>query len=93
MWLSCSAFFTRYFRVYSPIAFPKKYDPQGNYVRYFLPVLRNMPSKYIYEPWKAPLKVQQDAKCRIGKDYPFPIVDHEEMKKRNIQRMMQVFQK
>jgi len=52
-----------------------------------------MPSKYIYEPWKAPLKVQQDAKCRIGKDYPFPIVDHEEMKKRNIQRMMQVFQK
>lgn len=93
MWLSCSAFFTRYFRVYSPIAFPKKYDPQGNYVRYFLPVLRNMPSKYIYEPWKAPLKVQQDANCRIGKDYPFPIVDHEEMKKRNIQRMMQVFQK
>ncbi|EME29765.1 (6-4)DNA photolyase [Galdieria sulphuraria] len=92
MWLSCSAFFTRYFRVYSPIAFPKKYDPHGNYIRYFLPVLRNMPNKYIYEPWKAPLKVQKEVNCILGKDYPLPIVDHEEMKKRNIQKMIQVFQ-
>ena len=38
--------------------FGKKYDPDGKYVRRFLPVLRNMPSKYIYEPWLAPLEVR-----------------------------------
>lgn len=76
MWLSCSAFFYQYFRCYSPVAFGKKYDPEGVYVKKYVPVLRNMPKKYIYEPWKAPLDVQRAAKCIIGKDYPEPIVDH-----------------
>ena len=40
MWLSASAFFTQYFRVYSPITFGQKYDKKGEYVRYFLPVLK-----------------------------------------------------
>lgn len=40
MWLSASSFFYQYFRVYSPITFGKKYDPEGKYVRHFLPVLK-----------------------------------------------------
>lgn len=46
-----------------------------------------MPAKYIYEPWKASLKVQEEAGCIIGKDYPAPIVDHTEASKRCIQRI------
>ena len=40
MWLSASAYFAQYFRVYSPISFGRKYDKQGAYVRHFLPVLK-----------------------------------------------------
>ena len=40
MWLSASAFFSQFFRVYSPITFGKKYDKQGKYIRHFLPVLK-----------------------------------------------------
>ncbi|PIA65488.1 hypothetical protein AQUCO_00100768v1 [Aquilegia coerulea] len=76
MWLSCSSFFYQYNRIYSPISFGKKYDPNGAYIRHFLPVLKDMPKEYIYEPWTAPISVQSKAKCLIGRDYPKPVVDH-----------------
>ncbi|KAF5175561.1 (6-4)DNA photolyase [Thalictrum thalictroides] len=76
MWLSCSSFFYQYNRIYSPISFGKKYDPSGVYIRHFLPALKDMPKEYIYEPWTAPISVQNKAKCLIGRDYPKPVVDH-----------------
>lgn len=76
MWLSASSFFYQYHRIYSPITFGKKYDPSGKYIRHFLPVLKDMPKEYIYEPWTAPEEVQRKAGCVIGKDYPKPVVDH-----------------
>ena len=93
MWLSASAYFHQYFRVYSPIAFGKKTDPDGLYIKKYLPVLKNIPTKYIYEPWKAPLNVQQAAKCIIGKDYPKPIVDHDEAREQNLARMKEAYKK
>ncbi|XP_070532394.1 cryptochrome-1-like isoform X2 [Ptychodera flava] len=87
MWLSASAFFHQYFRVYSPVGFGQKYDKDGEYIRKYLPVLKKMPSKFIYEPWTAPLNVQQKAGCLIGQDYPRPIVDHNVVKERNMKRM------
>lgn len=81
MWLSCSAFFSQYHRIYSPISFGKKYDPDGKYIRHFIPVLKDMPKEYIYEPWSASLEVQRKAKCIIGKDYPKPVVVHAEASK------------
>ncbi|KAJ7339436.1 hypothetical protein OS493_005834 [Desmophyllum pertusum] len=87
MWLSASAFFHAYFRVYSPVAFGKKTDPNGEYIKKYVPVLKKYPPKYIYEPWTAPLSVQRTAGCVIGKDYPRPIVDHKEAVKTNIARM------
>jgi len=69
-----------FFRVYHPV--PKMdsslnvRDPDGKYIKEFVPELRKMPSKYIYAPWTAPLEVQKQAGCIIGKDYPHPIVDH-----------------
>eukprot|EP00775_Hariotina_reticulata_P005382 gene5382-5617_t len=87
MWLSATAFFNQYYRVYSPVTFGKKYDPEGRFIRRFVPQLAQLPSKYIYEPWTAPLEVQQRCGCIIGKDYPYPIVDHTSISKANISRM------
>ena len=68
-------------KVYSPIAFGKKYDPDGNFVKKYLPQLKHYPRKYIYEPWKAPIADQKKWKCVVGEDYPRPIVDHDEASK------------
>ena len=46
-----------------------------------------MPAKYIYEPWTAPLNIQKQANCIIGKDYPKPIVDHSIISKENMAKM------
>lgn len=91
MWLSASAFYHQYWRVYSPITFGQKYDPEGKYVRRFVPELKNFPAKYIYAPWTAPLAVQKQAGCIIGKDYPHPIVDHKEASKKCIARMKEAY--
>ena len=91
MWMSCSAFFSQFFRVYGPHSFPKPRDKNGDLVRRYLPVLKDMPAAYIYEPWKAPMSVQKKAQCIIGKDYPKPIVDHKTISKENIGRIKAAF--
>lgn len=53
--------------------------------------LRKMPAKYIYEPWKAPRNVQEEAGCVVGRDYPRPIVDHGDISKRNMERMKHAY--
>ncbi|XP_044742491.1 cryptochrome-1 [Chrysoperla carnea] len=87
MWLSASAFFHQFFRVYSPVAFGKKTDKFGDYIKKYVPELNKYPVDYIYEPWKAPLSVQTKAGCLIGKDYPKRIVIHEDVYKVNISKM------
>ncbi|TMS12981.1 Cryptochrome-1, partial [Larimichthys crocea] len=92
-WLSASAFFHQFFRVYSPVAFGKKTDKNGDYIKKYLPLLKKFPAQYIYEPWKAPRSIQQAAGCIVGKDYPHPIVQHEVISKNNIQRMKLAYAK
>ncbi|XP_039952841.1 cryptochrome-2 [Bactrocera tryoni] len=87
MWLSASAFFYQYFRVYSPVAFGKKTDPTGAYIRKYVPELAKYPAGCIYEPWKATLSAQREYSCVLGKDYPHRIVIHETVHKENIKRM------
>lgn len=87
MWLSASAFFHQFFRVYSPIAFGKKTDKTGEYIRKYVPEVKKFPPDYIYEPWEAPLSVQKAAGCILGKDYPKRIVIHEEVRQKNITKM------
>ncbi|XP_043227438.1 cryptochrome-2-like isoform X1 [Amphibalanus amphitrite] len=93
MWLSASAFFHQFFRVYSPVAFGKKTDPNGDYIKKYLPKLRKYPSQYIYEPWKAPIATQKAAGCIVGRDYPKPIVDHDKVRPRNIEWMAAAYKK
>ena len=86
-WLSCSAFFHQYFRVYGPTSFFKKTDPTGAYIRKHVPQLATFPDEYIYNPWEAPKSVQEASSCIIGKDYPKPIVDHKTASKDNMRKM------
>lgn len=91
MWLSASAFFHQYFRVYSPVAFGKKTDPTGNYIRKYCPELSKYPAGCIYEPWKATLSAQHEYGCILGKDYPHRIVIHETIHKELIKRMSEAY--
>ena len=68
MWLSCSAFFAQFFRMYSPVAFGKKWDPKGAFVRRYVPELERFGDKYIYEPWRAPVGDQKKWGCLIKGD-------------------------
>jgi cryptochrome len=79
------------FRCYSPIVFGKKTDPNGDYIRKWLPQFKNFPAKFIYEPWEAPLAMQQKLGVVIGKDYPEPIVDHKTISKSNMGRMKEAY--
>lgn len=87
LWLSCSGFFYQYFRCYSPIAFQKKNDPNGNYIRKWVPELANLPAKYIYEPWTANVSILNAAGIKLDKNYPRPIVDHAVVSKENMNKM------
>ena len=87
LWLSCSGFFYQYFRCYSPVAFQKKNDPNGNYIRKWVPELAELPAKYIYEPWTANVSILKKAGVKLGVDYPRPIVDHAVVSKENMSKM------
>ncbi|XP_052123942.1 cryptochrome-1 isoform X2 [Frankliniella occidentalis] len=91
MWLSCSSFFQQFFHCYCPVRFGRKADPNGDYIRRYLPILKNFPTRYIHEPWSAPENVQRAAKCVVGKDYPKPMVNHGTASRINIERMKQVY--
>lgn len=84
MWLSASAFFYQFHRVYSPVAFPKKTDPSGAFVRKWVPALARLPDAYIYEPWKAPRETLRAAGVELGVTYPHRIVDHDAVLKPNL---------
>ncbi|KAG6324009.1 hypothetical protein E4U22_004203 [Claviceps purpurea] len=100
-WLSCTAFFSQYFRCYSPVAFGQKWDKNGDLIRKWVPELRNLHAKYIYEPWKAPLLDQNKAGVRIKGDgltdvqdgtYPKPMFDFDERRNVCIAAMKTAYQ-
>jgi len=64
-----------YFRIFNPILQSQKFDPQGNFIRQWIPELSKVSQQYIHEPWTMPQDVQQQCGCVIGKHYPAPIVD------------------
>jgi len=69
-----------YFRIFNPISQSEKFDPDGKYIKKYISELRNVPLKYIHQPWKMSLEEQKVAKVIIGKDYPLPIVNHKEQR-------------
>ncbi len=65
-----------YFRIFNPVTQGEKFDPEGDYVRRWVPELARMPARYIHRPWEAPDAVLRAAGVRLGETYPRPIVDH-----------------
>lgn len=64
-----------YFRIFNPVSQSKKFDPEGDYIRRWVPELEDLAAKHIHEPWLAPEDVLRDAGITLGKDYPEPITD------------------
>jgi len=73
-----------YFRIFNPVSQGRKHDPQGKFIRRWLPELGNVPDKHIHSPWEMPEKTQKEVDCIIGKDYPAPLVDHQEARERTL---------
>ncbi len=65
-----------YFRVFNPILQGEKFDPDGAYVRRWVPELARLPDQLIHQPWSAPPLELAAAGVELGKDYPRPIIDH-----------------
>ena len=65
-----------YFRIFNPVLQGKKFDPDGRYVRRWVPELAAMPQSHIHDPWTASSEIQTSCGVRVGDDYPAPIVDH-----------------
>ena len=66
-----------YFRIFNPILQGEKFDKEGQYVKKWVPELKNLSKKFIHKPWEF-----NDQKFKLGRDYPYPIVKHEEARKK-----------
>jgi deoxyribodipyrimidine photo-lyase len=60
----------------------KKFDPRGEYVKKFLPSLSKIPEKFIHSPWEMSIEEQEKYNFKLGRDYPKPIVDLSDTRKR-----------
>ena len=65
-----------YFRVFNPMLQGQKFDPEGDYVKRWVPELARLPGRYIHQPWTTPASVLREAGLQLGRDYPLPIVEH-----------------
>lgn len=78
----CGADAAPYFRIFNPITQGEKFDPDGAYVRRWVPELADLPTKFLHKPWTAPADLLKGAGIHLGQTYPKPIVDHAEARKR-----------
>lgn len=71
-----------YFRIFNPILQGKKFDPNGDYVRRYVPELAKLGNDHLHAPWEAPDHVLRDAGIVLDDTYPAPLVDHATARKR-----------
>ncbi len=74
-----------FFRIFNPVMQGNKFDPEGRYVRHWVPELSKLPAKYLHAPWDADAETLQKAGVVLGSTYPRPIVDHRLARDRALQ--------
>ena len=74
-----------YFRIFNPVTQGKKFDPQGEYIRRFIPELAKLPDKYLFAPWETPPAILQQCGVRLGENYPEPVVDLKHSRERALE--------
>lgn len=79
-----------YFRIFNPVLQGEKFDPNGDYVRKWIPELSALPNKFIHQPWKTPEEILQQEGINLGKDYPEPIVDHKQSRDEALRRYKEI---
>ncbi|MDX1580098.1 MAG: deoxyribodipyrimidine photo-lyase, partial [Alphaproteobacteria bacterium] len=70
-----------YFRIFNPVTQAEKFDPDGAYIRRWVPELKNVPDEYLAKPWDMPPLEAEEAGFRLGETYPHPLVDHQQARK------------
>jgi deoxyribodipyrimidine photo-lyase len=73
-------------RIYNPTLHMERFDPQGEYVREYVPQLRVVPDEHLREPWLMAPELQRRVGCVIGRDYPAPIVDRRSARREALER-------
>jgi deoxyribodipyrimidine photo-lyase len=76
-----------YFRILNPSIQSQKFDPNGTYIKTWVPELQALDSPYIHSPWEAPADILEKAGVQLGGTYPFPIVDHALARKRALEAL------
>lgn len=74
-----------YFRIFNPVTQGRKFDPDGKYVRRWIPELSGFPDRYLHAPWSAPEAVRTEADVRLGDNYPEPILDLKQTRERALE--------
>jgi deoxyribodipyrimidine photo-lyase len=85
----CGADAAPFFRIFNPVSQGEKFDPDGEYVRRWVPELAALPTRWIHRPWEAPDDVLKQADVVLGTSYPTPIVDHAEARDRALTALKQ----
>jgi deoxyribodipyrimidine photo-lyase len=81
----CGADAAPFFRIFNPVSQGERFDPQGEYVRQWVPDLAKMPDQWIHKPWQAPEAELRKAGVELGRSYPRPLVDHHEARNRALE--------
>ena len=75
-----------YFRIFNPITQSQKFDPEGKFIRRYLPQLDKLSKKSIHAPWETGHIELEAAGILLGRDYPLPVVNHDEARKKTLVR-------
>ena len=75
-----------YFRIFNPVSQSEKFDPEGKFIRRYLPQLAALPAKALHAPWLASPLELQEAGVRLGDTYPLPVVEHDAARQRTLER-------
>lgn len=75
-----------YFRIFNPVSQSEKFDPQGKFIRRYLPALARLDAPAIHAPWRAPALELETAGVRLGDNYPHPLVQHDEARRVTLER-------